>query len=410
MRLARDIGPAGGWTPALIQHLDLLLAYTRPQDWQADGRPVVWLSVNATAATLGVSVSTVRNHERALEALGAIAVEAAPNRRRCGYRRDDGTVAWAYGVELAPLLNALPRLEQEAAESREQTALFVQARAEALGLQQRIRAAIDAAVGRGGGTRGADALRERVRRIGERWRRCRRIEGVIAWVALLERLLALVLRAVGGRQVNREAVESAESAAAAATRSGDGGTRNWRPRQAKLATQGDYLQIAPDSYQVGLQTGGDAPSHPPGRAETGNGLQGAQAGRARNAAGAGASGSRARSEKIPIGAIADLAAASDIVWVDDPDNWHDLVDGAARACDQLGIQQTSWAEACRVLGRFQAAAAVILTSLKFERQLVWAPDGYLRAMTWRAWNGQLHLARSVYGWLIEIGKAVARPA
>ncbi len=133
VRLAREIGSAGSWTPALIEHLDLLLSWTRAQDWEPGARPVVWLSVNATAARLGVDTSTIRNHERALKALGAISVAPAGNRRRCVHRREDGTVTWAYGVELAPLLAILPRLEQEAAEQRERVALFQQARAEASG-------------------------------------------------------------------------------------------------------------------------------------------------------------------------------------------------------------------------------------------------------------------------------------
>ena len=407
VRLAREIGSDGGWTPAMIEHLELLLSYTRPQDWEAGARPVVWLSVKATAAALGVCTSTVRNHERAMEALGAISVTPAGNRRRGGHRREDGTIAWAYGVELAPLLVILPRLEQEATEQRRRSEIFTQARVEALGLQQRLQDAIDAAVGRGGGARGAAALRERVRRIGERWRRCRRIQGVLAWCSLLERLLALVLRAAGKRQADRKAVDSAATAAAGF---GDHGNRISRQWQLKLATEVNYLQMDPDSYQVSPEAGAEAPSLPPKRDRWGNCLQGGRIEGAGNAGGGRGHAQTARSEKVPIGAIADLVGASDIVWVDDPDNWNDLVDGAHRACAALGITQESWADACQGMGRYPAAAAVILTALKFERGKVWAPDGYLRAMTWRALHGQLHLARSVFGWLIEVGQAAAQPS
>lgn len=399
VRLAREIGSSGGWTPALIAHLDLLLSWTRAQDWEPGGRPVVWLSVNATAARLGVCTSTVRNHERVLAELGAITVTPAANRRRCGHRREDGTIAWAWGVDLAPLLEIWPRLEREAAEQRERAAFFTQARMEALDLQRRIRAAIDAAVGAGAGVRGAVALRERIRLLAQKWARCRRIEGILAWCRLLERLLGRILRVDGGRAADGFATGFPAER-----------KRISRRMQPKLATQDDYLLIPPDSYQVGPEAGAETPSPPSKHAAGGDCLQGGRGGGPRNPAGGSARGSRVGSEKVPIGAIADLAAASGVVWIEDANNWHELVDAAARACNELGIQQASWAEACQTMGRFPAAAAVILIALKFERELVWAPDGYLRAMTWRAWHGQLHLARSVFGWLIEVSKGPAKPS
>ncbi len=431
VRLAREIGTAGGWTPALVEHLELLLEWSRPQDWEASARPVVWLSVNATAAQLGVCPATVRNHERAMEALGAIKVTAVGNGRRCGRRGEDGAIVWAWGVDLAPLPAILPRLRKEAAEQRRRNDVFVQARHEALDLQRRLREAIDAAVGRGAGDRGALALRDRIRRIGQKWGRRRRIEGVLAWCRMLERLLALVTRAFGGQAARSEDTVAsrgtafarsvaAEIAESTASKPAEGGGReaeasnsrngNFRPMQPDFSMQVNYLPIAADSYQVSPEASDKAPSQPPGHAAGGNGLQGRRTDGARNPAGGGGGAARARNEKVPIAAIAELAAASDLVWVADPDNWNALVDAAYRASGVLGIQQASWADACRVLGRYPAAAAVILIALKFERNKVRLPDGYLRAMTCRALEGRLHLATSVFGWLIEVGKAVARPA
>lgn len=75
--------------------------------------------------------------------------------------------------------------------------------------------------------------------------------------------------------------------------------------------------------------------------------------------------------------------------------WSEIVEGANRLRQQLGISRPAWIEACQVLGRYQAATAVSIIAAK--RDTIRSPGGYLRGMTARARDGELYLLRSLHG-------------
>ena len=102
------VGATAGWSPALVDHFQLLLDWTRPVDWLPGSRPIVWLSVSETAYRLGISTSQVRRNEAAMHRLGAIAWKDSPNHRRYGTRNDAGEIEDAWGVNLAPAAALVP--------------------------------------------------------------------------------------------------------------------------------------------------------------------------------------------------------------------------------------------------------------------------------------------------------------
>lgn len=76
----------------------------------------------------------------------------------------------------------------------------------------------------------------------------------------------------------------------------------------------------------------------------------------------------------------------------------DLVDAAAALAGALGINQSAWADACRTLGRFDAALAVLVIDRNRSHPVcpVHSPGGALRGMTTKARKGELNLDASVF--------------
>ena len=123
IRLLRRVGAAFGWTRPLIAHLELLIGYTREADWAPGGRPVVWLSVRATAMELDISERQVGRNELQMMKLCALAFRDSSNHRRFGRRDSDGNIVEAFGVDLSPVAVLLPRLavaeKRQTSEARE---------------------------------------------------------------------------------------------------------------------------------------------------------------------------------------------------------------------------------------------------------------------------------------------------
>jgi replication initiation protein RepC len=75
-------------------------------------------------------------------------------------------------------------------------------------------------------------------------------------------------------------------------------------------------------------------------------------------------------------------------------SWADIVEAADGLRQQLGISRPAWIDACQAMGRYQAATAVAVIAGK--GRTICSPGGYLRGMTDRARNGELHLSNSLW--------------
>ena len=74
------VGCEAGWTGRLIEHLELLIGFTRLQDWFCGHRPI--LQVQSAAERLGLSASQIQRNERRLMQLGAVSFRDSGNFRR----------------------------------------------------------------------------------------------------------------------------------------------------------------------------------------------------------------------------------------------------------------------------------------------------------------------------------------
>ena len=89
----------------------------------------------------------------------------------------------------------------------------------------------------------------------------------------------------------------------------------------------------------------------------------------------------------------------------------DFVDAAYALSGALGINQSAWAEACAVMGRFEAALALLVLDARRTdpENPVARPGGYLRGMTEKARRGDLNLDASVFALLRRTEDDARRP-
>ncbi|MFC0512047.1 MULTISPECIES: replication initiation protein RepC [Asaia] len=74
-----------------------------------------------------------------------------------------------------------------------------------------------------------------------------------------------------------------------------------------------------------------------------------------------------------------------------------LIEAAEYLSGQIGVSYHAWAQGCTVLGRLQAAVAVIVMASRLERQaVIYARDAYFRALVERGAQNALFLDRSLY--------------
>lgn len=124
--------------------LELLFDYTRLEDWQPGGMPIVFPSNAELAGCLGVTDRTVRNHLSALEQAGMIAILRGPGNRRTPVRNGAGEIVVSYGINLSPLCEqaeGLRQVSQEQSARRQRLKRLMQQIGEAL---QDVRTALDA--------------------------------------------------------------------------------------------------------------------------------------------------------------------------------------------------------------------------------------------------------------------------
>src|SRR5512132_4070659 len=92
-----------GISPRLRDAIDVLFAFSAPQDWQAGARPIVWPSNRKLETTLGLGRRQVQNVLNALIRAKLITPVDSPTGRRWGHRDTTGKIIEAYGFDLSPI-------------------------------------------------------------------------------------------------------------------------------------------------------------------------------------------------------------------------------------------------------------------------------------------------------------------
>ena len=77
--------------------------------------------------------------------------------------------------------------------------------------------------------------------------------------------------------------------------------------------------------------------------------------------------------------------------------WPEIVDAADWLRGELGVSKSLWGDACRAMGREQAAIAIAIVSAKPAEHFRSTPGGYFHGMVAKAKTGDLNLARTIWG-------------
>ena len=347
-----------GISPRLRDAIDVLFAFSLPQDWQPGARPIVWPSNRKLETTLGLARRQVQNVLSALIQANLITPVDSPTGRRWGHRdAKTGKIVEAYGFDLSPIglrhAEFVAVAARAAAEERERAALRRRLTIARKAIQQIAETALEHQL----------ADRDWHYWLAEGLTLALTIRDDLSLDSLQAVVADLDQRRTDGETALRTAFDSRQNASTGVTGCTPITTTN-EPKADNSAT------CSADS----AQSRSDSPaSADPGCPE--------------------------RSQQ-PLPTITPkfvLTVSSELkpyIFTASP-NWAEIVEAANGLRQQLGISRPAWIDACQTMGRYQAATAVAVIAAK--RETVRSPGGYLRGMIARAQNGQLHLSNSLWG-------------
>jgi len=101
-------------TSGALQYLEWLIQHTFDQDWTAGNVPIAFIAVSTSALHFGVTPRQIHNYERHLCEAGLLTWKDSGNRRRYGKRDADGSLQFAYGADLSPMIERFPAISRMA--------------------------------------------------------------------------------------------------------------------------------------------------------------------------------------------------------------------------------------------------------------------------------------------------------
>ena len=359
----------------VVSVIDLLFAWTKPQDWQGGRLPVVWPSNELLAQKLGVTVRQVQKLLNQAQAFGLIGFVDSPNGHRGGRRGVDGFITWGYGIVLAPIGTRLQEFATRAARGAAEDAALTVLRKRLAAARRNIRALAQTAY---------DAELHSLKADDE-------VTLALMATDQMRQVRDLALLTACVEQIEGRARALADAVAAviieAASQDDHDISSCWHAAEDTLSTT-SHLQSAKADTGSGLANrssgNGDAlPSHP--TTPTDDDLE---------------------KHGIDPGFIIAIAPELCAGLLYREGSWGEMVATAERLAGQSGISSHAFREACRVMGERGAAASVIATIQKYRRGEVQRPGAYLRGMSSKAEKGELNLGRTLHG-LKDTSRVVA---
>jgi len=359
--------------------LDTLTAFTQPQDWEEDRRPIVWPSNTFLMDQTGFSLSTLKRHARRLAEVGVIAFKDSSNGKRWGRRDADGNIVEAYGFDLAPLAARVAEFESLYSEIQAERALCQRLRRQITVARRMIRARIDEAF--------QAALKGPWSQLLEHFEEL--LQGLPRRQGTSKSLRSLFQRF--GELLNRveEAFLSAFDVEKCA-----GHTQNTEKMDPRGVNSDPHIRITTQLHPVTCNSSEHEEA------------AGATARTTLNSRVEGSDVAESQSEgpkrPIAIDLPAIIQSCPEFAgWARNLGgyirDWDDFFRVAGDLRPMIGVSEQAWHLAVEQLGKRSAAAAFALVFEKFNAGEVTSPGGYLRGMIARSGAGELHLERSFYG-------------
>lgn len=356
--------------PSVVQLVDVLFAWTKPEDWRSASSPIVWPRNDKLARKLGLKVRQVQNLLDRAIALRLISHKDSPNGNRGGVRGPDGTIKWAYGIVLSPIGARIDEFkaiaERGAREDEEIDALrrrLAAARRRTASLAQ---AALDGMIE---GT-GADEELALAQSASRQMRQVRDIQLLTGCVEQIEErsrgLEGRLAFAFSEREALNHPLETNNSASSDEKECTPSTTTN-QPQPAKAVTRSGLAERSSGSYDV-------RSALPQSEVEEDLEKHGVD-------------------PDFIESVVPELCGSLAL----ERRGWGEIIHLAERLADQHHIHRHAWHEACRIMGQRGAAASVIATVRKYQAGEVERPGAYLRGMSGRAAKGELNLGRTFHG-------------
>lgn len=372
--------PCLGIAPRLRDAIDVLMAYSQPQDWEADCRPIVWPSNMALQEQLGLCRRQVQYLIRALVDQRLVVPVDSPTGRRWGRRHPvTGKIVEAYGFDLSPLAVRYGEFMAAAERGREDREARVRLRRRLTIAHKAIRQIAEAALE-------ADLAADVNRQGGPQWTWQQWAEdaahvaegiGTDAPIEALQCVVAdLEARRVDGESALKSVFISKDNAPSDAAGCAPITTTNHLPAEKSALRKTDIEQQrnahgaalpANASPLLPKENGGKLPTQ---TRELGT-------------------------NTVTPRFVLKVSPSLKPYIVSQKPDWPDIVNAADWVRADLGISRDAWIAACETMGRTAAAAAIAVIAAKSGE--IRSAGGYLRAMTERARDGSLHLSRSFYG-------------
>ncbi|WP_180902429.1 plasmid replication protein RepC [Martelella soudanensis] len=385
-RLLNRIRPVLKTNTSQMLLLNILFDATYDQDWQKGSQPIVWLSNEALARQLNISVNATRAALRSLTDMGIISHHDSANCRRSGQRDRSGRIVHAHGISLALLEARFDELTAKADRYDRDNQRRRILRNDITSLRRDIMAALEMSKE----TLPARRWHSFAKRLGD----LRAFLGKIgrANVEHLERmhrdferlwkaLNALVMRDLDKKTDTTESVNrhlfkpttkpeivscNDERSYADAQQSRFEPDSAYGPERMALENEPERI-VKPEQAENPVKSG------------------------------------RRIDLRTVLAACPIISELSPVP----PRSWRELDAYAAELRPMLGVSAHAWAEMRQVAGQGPASLALAITAQKQADGEVSSPGGYLRGMARKAAEGELHLEKSLHGLLAR--KLAARP-
>lgn len=389
----KRVAAALGLKSADILLLDSFAAFTKPMDWEAGRRPIVWASNNYLMEQTGFSLTALRRHIRRLTELGVIWIKDSSNGKRWGHRDDSGYIIEAYGFDLAPLAARAAEFEALYLELQEERQFCKSLKITLTVSRRVIRAKVEKALENGlkGSWRSLRAEYEGLIEILPK--------GSVSSIKLLNILDCFIDLKTRVEQAFEDAFDWPEQSDKQGVKLSDNDVSlsiNRTPTSPNngthiLSTKQPHLVIS-NIYEEGNVS--EALDKTPVTVEEEN-----------DDISWGTGGDNKLSTEIEIGTVMQACPkfaemANDMGgYLRDWNEFHRM---AGQIRPMAGISEDAWNVSQRILGPHVAAAAIALIFDKYSSGEVSSPGGYLRGIVEKAKVGDLHLARSFYGRMSDV--------
>lgn len=371
IQLIDNISRAIGLSSAAVSHLRYLTTHTHEVDWKAGRAPIVWRSVQDTAAHRNLTVRQISNLEKVLNKAGLLQWNDRGGYKRYGKRDSRGNIVFAYGVDLSPMATMYERL----VELNEQHMAYMEGFRDIKRKNSAYRKRIVYKI------RCLEALNHSV-------------EMYIQQFASLETIKANApldnLAKVLARTQNLNDQLDAELKITRSEEAIESGVNDNGKKESSDSSAINFRHIQPTLSQQSInRNSNQAGDHD--KEDVGEIFS---------------SGLEHISVEMAIDAASDEFLEC-LVPSDKGDPVTDLISAAARMCHKMKIGRFAWMKACSVMGDNAAAIAILIIDRNRKHPIlpVVNPGGVLCGMTAKAKTGELNLHRSLYAILNREGGA-----